>query len=364
MKYTIQKIDESVPGVAVTKNAQGESKKGNDKYYSDVQKKMKDYEKPLNPKEDNIEEPKYEFTDEAEEYHRLGEIMNGLEMFRYDNEPSEQFKERARMGIEGDSKMGNAQTDEPVWGASDKDFGKKLVKSIKKKVEKENDAVTTYTQFGDDIELVPGKESKLKNKKVAIGESSQVDGLSKIKAQAKAESEKCGCAQHVNKTESGGYSIEDFYDADNTVSSYEDGRALNENNKQVTESKMKRLKFKQPFNGIETALKVIPESYKEDKKVFEMTDGNENYKIRWEGDTTKGRAIVLEAYDKSLIKEDMDKIFHLMGYNPASKQGTIKGKQRIEENVKFFDLMKKAVNESAPKEEVLTESEEKGSTAK
>jgi len=52
-----------------------------------------------------------------------------------------------------------------------------------------------------------------------------------------------------------------------------------------------------------------------------------------------------------------------MGYNPSAKHGTIKGKQRIEENAKFFDLMKKAVNESAPKEEVLTESEEKESTS-
>ena len=36
---------------------------------------------------------------------------------------------------------------------------------------------------------------------------------------------------------------------------------------------MKRLKFKQEFKGVGNALKLIPESYKVDNKVFEMTDG-------------------------------------------------------------------------------------------
>jgi len=104
---------------------------------------------------------------------------------------------------------------------------------------------------------------------------------------------------------------------------------------------MKRLKFKKPFNGIETALKVIPESYKVDNKVFEMTDGNENYKIRWEGSLTEGKAVVLTAYDKTLVKEDMDKIKHLMGFKSQDTLGNLKGKQRIEENNVFADMLKK-----------------------
>jgi hypothetical protein len=117
---------------------------------------------------------------------------------------------------------------------------------------------------------------------------------------------------------------------------------LTYNKSEIKEStKMKRLKFKKPFNGIETALKVIPESYKVDNKVFEMTDGNENYKIRWEGSLTEGKAVVLTAYDKTLVKEDMDKIKHLMGFKSQETLGNLKGKQRIEENNIFADMLKK-----------------------
>ena len=45
---------------------------------------------------------------------------------------------------------------------------------------------------------------------------------------------------------------------------------------------MKRLTFKKPFNGVNNALNLIPESYRVDNKVFEMTDGEESYRVRWE----------------------------------------------------------------------------------
>jgi len=187
-----------------------------------------------------------------------------------------------------------------------------------------------------------------------MGESTNND-LASIKAKAKQESRDCECAQHVNEKSKGVYTIEDFYDADTTVASFENGRQLNENNNksEIKEStKMKRLKFKKPFNGIETALKVIPESYKVDNKVFEMTDGNENYKIRWEGSLTEGKAVVLTAYDKTLVKEDMDKIKHLMGFKSQETLGNLKGKQRIEENNIFADMLKKTRT-------LMTEGEEK-----
>ena len=168
--------------------------------------------------------------------------------------------------------------------------------------------------------------------------------LASIKAKAKQESRDCECSQHVNEKSKGVYTIEDFYDADTTVASFENGRQLNENNNksEIKEStKMKRLKFKKPFNGIETALRVIPESYRVDNKVFEMTDGNENYKIRWEGSLTEGKAVVLTAYDKTLVKEDMAKIKHLMGFKSQDTLGNLKGAQRIEENKVFADMLKK-----------------------
>jgi len=175
-------------------------------------------------------------------------------------------------------------------------------------------------------------------------EGSGSNSLESVKAKAKQESRDCGCAQHVNEKSKGVYVIEDFYDADTTVASFEDGRQLNENNNksEIKEStKMKRLKFKKPFNGIETALKVIPESYKVDNKVFEMTDGNEHYKIRWEGSLNEGTPVVLNAYDKTLVQESMDKIKHLMGFKSEETLGNLKGAQRIEENKVFADMLKK-----------------------
>jgi len=43
---------------------------------------------------------------------------------------------------------------------------------------------------------------------------------------------------------------------------------------------MKRATFKKPFNGMDNALKLIPESYKVDGNEFQITDGIETYNIR------------------------------------------------------------------------------------
>ncbi len=115
-----------------------------------------------------------------------------------------------------------------------------------------------------------------------------------------------------------------------------------ENNINETKTKMKRLRFKKPFNGMDNALKLIPESYKEDRKEFEMTDNNETYKVRWEGSLTEGKGIVLQEANQHFINEDMAKIKHLMGYNSKSTLGTLKGADRITENAKFDDIWSKS----------------------
>ncbi len=111
-----------------------------------------------------------------------------------------------------------------------------------------------------------------------------------------------------------------------------------ENKKQV---KMKRLRFKKPFTGVENALRLIPESYKVDNKTFQMTDGNEKYEIRWEGNINEGRAIILKASDKVLMNEDMQKMKHLMQYNSKDTLGNLRGKERINENKVFNDIWNK-----------------------
>ena len=132
-----------------------------------------------------------------------------------------------------------------------------------------------------------------------------------------------------------------------------DENKKNDNKKAIKESTMKRLKFKSPFNGKDKAIDLIPESYKTDKKVFEMTDGNQSYQIRWEGDATKGNAVVLKEANQMFINEDMSKIKHLMNYNSKDTLGVVTGKQRVDENEVFVTTMSKAkaLNESVDNKE-------------
>jgi len=109
---------------------------------------------------------------------------------------------------------------------------------------------------------------------------------------------------------------------------------------------MKRLKFKNPFNGMENALKLIPESYKADGNEFEITDGNETYRVKWESSINE--CTILSSSNKTMINEDMQKIKHLMGFKSQETLGTLKGKARIDENNKFSDVFnksKKLINE-------------------
>lgn len=124
---------------------------------------------------------------------------------------------------------------------------------------------------------------------------------------------------------------------------------------------MKRLIFKKPFNGVGKALQLIPENYKVNDKTFQMTDGNENYEIRWEGSLNEGRAVVLKAEDKNMISENMNHMKHLMGYKSQETLGTLKGSERLTENASFKDVWNKTkvllenVNKSS---NMLTESTE------
>jgi len=124
--------------------------------------------------------------------------------------------------------------------------------------------------------------------------------------------------------------------------------AINENNKK---EKMKRLVFKKPFNGLNNALNLIPESYRVDDKEFEMTDGTETYRVRWEGTLTEGRAIITNETNINLVNESIDKIKHLMNFKSEETLGTVKGRARLDENSTFNDIWKKTKS-------LLTESED------
>jgi hypothetical protein len=112
---------------------------------------------------------------------------------------------------------------------------------------------------------------------------------------------------------------------------------------------MKRLKFKNEFGGLRNAIKLIPENYKVDNKEFEMTDGNENYRLRWEGTLNEGKAVVLLASNKTEINEDLQRMKDLFNYKSEKTIGNLKGKSRLDEEKMFNKILNKSksiINES------------------
>lgn len=295
-------MEVSVPGVTQTEKVLKDDKKENDKYYKEVEKKMGDYEKNTTKSgKDSIEPVMDNYSDDDEKtYHDEMEIMNGQEMLQYQGKPSKQFTERAKMAIEGSATMGNS----PEWAnvvekgqGGDPDYGKTLVDRIKASKEKRDAATPAMTQFGDDVELnnvgVNGTKSA---KKPAI-----------VKKMVAVESKS------------------------------ENKKAIMENT-----NKIKRLKFKNQIGGLEKAKAIIPESYKVDKKVFEVTDGNENYRFRWEGDAA-GAPVTLRASNKEVVSEDVKHIKHLMGFK--SDLGRLTPNARVNEDVEFKNLFNKVLTE-------------------
>jgi hypothetical protein len=284
---------EQTPGISVTNAANKESGKINKDGVKDIDKNLKSYEGSLKKGMETTKTPnKFNYNGKSEEeYHKMMEIENGQTQIQYDRKPNAEFEKRALQSLEGSQEMGNKGGEEmgnaqESWGASSDDFGNKLAKNAKDSFNKRMGAEIKYVALGNDMELRPEGEEPM--------------------------------GKH---------------------SAYESNNK--NNNKPKIKEGMKRLNFKKEFNGVGNALKLIPESYRVDNKTFEMTDGVENYKIRWEGTLTEGRAIVLMASDKTMVNEDMAHMKHLMGYKSNETLGLVKGKARLDENKMFTDIWTK-----------------------
>ena len=294
------KEETGTPGITITNAVKKKSGEENKAGVKAIEKDLTAYSKGVKKDKDasKMAQNKFNYENNEVEYHDQMEIMNGQEMIEYDREPNKTFKDKAKEGLEGSSRMGNKGgkdmgNAEAMEGVSSDDFGKKRVKDAAASTKKRQDAVKGVISFGDDIETVPKNYAPM--------------------------------AKHS---------------------------ALNEdNNKPQIKETMKRLKFNKngdkPFEGVNLtqklghALTLIPESYKVDNKEFEMTDGSVSCKVRWEGTLNEGRAVVLLASDKTLINEDMQKMKHLMGYKSQETLGTVKGKARLDENAAFGDVWNK-----------------------
>ena len=321
--------EESTPGIDVTKKAQKQSEKINKAGVKDMDKELAGYDKAIKKTDKVTKMPTNKFNyngDKEKEYHDQMEIMNGQEMIQYDRDPNKEFKDRAEEAIAGSSRMGN----NPEWAnvvakgqGGDPEFGKNLVKAIKASTKKKEDAEYRVISFGDDIETVP-KGSKPMGKHGALSEGKEQASKSIENDMPETDDE---------------YKFNNSDDAKKPLEQKEENK--NNNNKPKIKEGMKRLNFKKEFNGVGNALKMIPESYKVDNKVFEMADGNESYKIRWEGTLSEGRAIVLTAANKTMVNEDMQKMKHLMGYKSEKTLGLVKGNARLNENAIFNDIYTK-----------------------
>ena len=296
----------TTPGITVTDKNKKESGKINKAGVKDIEKKVGDFENAVktDPNSKEMAPNKYVYTDDFEEtYHSEMEIMNGQEMIQYTNKPDDAFTEKALEAIEGSSRMGN----NPEWanvvpkqqGFTGPEFGKNMVKRIKASAKKRSEQTPTLNVRGRDIQA-DLKDSG--HKPYAIEENT-------IKNQQAA--------------------MHDLYENDN-----------NKNTK--IKEKMIRLKFKEKFNGLGNALKLIPEGYRVDKKIFDMTDGNESYRIRWEGTLSEGKAVVLTAADSKLVNEDINRMKALYGYKSQDTLGLVKGNARINENAVFGDIWNKS----------------------
>jgi len=107
---------------------------------------------------------------------------------------------------------------------------------------------------------------------------------------------------------------------------------------EIKESKtMKRLNFKQSFKDEKHMMSLIKEDYKVDGNIFLMTDGNETYKVRWEGDNTLGEGVVLQYQNKERINEDKENMKKLFNYKKSDVVG--KTNTYINESIQFKKMM-------------------------
>ena len=397
--------EEEVSTLKKLKGVKKENSKFNDGYYKEVAKKFEDYNEPLKDteKENSDAVMKYTNSEENQEYHDEYEILNGLEMTIYGNDPGEKFRDRAEKAIAGDPTMGN----DPEWanvvtadqaGFTGPEFGKNLIDRIKSRQKKSDAEAEKWNGMGD-VAIPLGKPKK---PNFAISENKKQVKMKRLNENVEYETKEIvGYGDQLkNETHFAihkptnsivftwdyngyepdelKYAKDDYFfndvedEAEAMVDKFRKGdfvivtkkgldkRGIDLNNylrfqgqkyDKLNENKktMKRLRFKKPFTGVENALRLIPESYKVDNKTFQMTDGNEKYEIRWEGNINEGRAIILKASDKVLMNEDMQKMKHLMQYNSKDTLGNLRGKERINENKVFNDVWDKtkSIKESA-----------------
>jgi hypothetical protein len=141
-------LSEAIPGIEVTKKAQSGTKKDAKDSMARTEKMLKDAssfggnDNPEFPKQIGKGE-KMAVNPNKEEEEYIEDNMKGgtLLDLDYDFEPSESFKKRLKMALEGDSKMGNSQNAANVIKTK---TGENLSKSAERKKKKEKETPEAF----------------------------------------------------------------------------------------------------------------------------------------------------------------------------------------------------------------------------
>jgi len=77
-------------------------------------------------------------------------------------------------------------------------------------------------------------------------------------------------------------------------------------------------------NQVLKLVEKLPNSVKIDETVFSITDGENIYKLIWEGDSKNGEAVITNYKNNQLVNEDIEKMKYLWGFKPKEDKKLIK----------------------------------------
>lgn len=68
----------------------------------------------------------------------------------------------------------------------------------------------------------------------------------------------------------------------------------------------------------------VPTRVKMDETTFAITDGENTYKLIWEGDTKTGEPVITNFKNNQLVNEDIEKMKHLWNFGPKEEKKVVK----------------------------------------
>ena len=68
----------------------------------------------------------------------------------------------------------------------------------------------------------------------------------------------------------------------------------------------------------------VPSRVKVDETTFAITDGENTYKLIWEGDIETGEPVITNFKNNQLVNEDIEKMKYLWGFKPKEDKKIVK----------------------------------------